>query len=77
MDKITRSIAIRLAVVLFFVMGLVGWMSGHEPAVCAWRAFVGAFIIYLTLRVAGNLVVRMLLEAMARQQVRRDQKQVG
>ena len=77
MDKIIRSIAIRLAVLLFFIMGLAGWLSGHEPAVCAQRALTGAAVLYVALRVAGNLVTRVLLEAMARDHARREQKNIG
>jgi len=71
MDKATRAIAVRLSVLLFFIMALTGWLYGQEPVVCAWRAMIGATALYLVVRIAGNLVVRMLLEAMAQDQARR------
>ena len=74
MDKTTRAIAIRLSVMLFFIMALTGWFCGHEPAVCAARAVIGAATLYLVVRIAGNLVVRMLIEAMAKDQARRADK---
>jgi hypothetical protein len=74
MDKTTRKIAVRLAVALFFVMALVGWISGHEPAEIARRAAIGAVALYLVAQIAGNLAMRVLLEAMARDQARRQQQ---
>lgn len=64
MDKTTRQVAVILAALVFFVMALAGWLSGHEPAVCARRGMIGAVILYLTVRVAGNLVLRILVAAM-------------
>lgn len=60
---------------LFFIMALTGWLCGLEPVVCAWRAFIGAITLYLVVRIAGNLVVRILLDAMARDQARRRTKE--
>lgn len=74
MDKTTRAIAIRLSVLLFFIMALTGWCCGHEPAVCTARAVIGAATLYLIVRIAGNLVVRMLIETMADEQARRVDK---
>ncbi len=71
MDKTVKRIAAAAAIVLFFVMAFTGWFCGQEPAVCAWRAMLGAAAIYLTVSIAGNLVMRMLLEAIAQDQARR------
>lgn len=71
MDKTLRAIAIRLSAMLFFIMALTGWLCGHEPGVCAQRALIGAVALYLVVRIAGNLAVRILLEAMARDQAQR------
>ena len=74
MDKTLRTIAVQLAALLFFVMALTGWLYGHAPVVCAQRAFIGAAALYLLVRIAGNLAVRILVEAMAQDQMRRRQK---
>jgi hypothetical protein len=71
MDKTIRNIAIRVSVLLFFVMALVGWICGHEPVVCTQRALIGATALYLTVRIAGNLIMRILVDAMAREQALR------
>ena len=71
MDKTIRNIAMRLSVLLFFIMALAGWLSGQEPIVCTQRALIGAATLYLAVRIAGNLIVRILIEAMAQDQARR------
>ena len=37
MQKMIKCLAGTVAVGLFFIMALVGWSSGHEPATCAYR----------------------------------------
>lgn len=74
MDKTLRALSIRLSAALFFVMAMVGWLNGHDPAVCAYRAFIGAIVLYGVVRIAGNLAVRILLDAMAQDQARRHNK---
>ncbi|HDS85556.1 MAG TPA: hypothetical protein ENN97_10230 [Phycisphaerales bacterium] len=71
MDKTIRNIAIRLSAMLFFVMALIGWLSGLEPMVCTQRALIGAAALYLTVCIAGNLIVRILVDAMAQDRARR------
>jgi hypothetical protein len=60
----TRSIAVSISVVCFFVLSLIGWMSGLPPFVCCKRAIAGAVIVYIT----GSLMIRainaILIDAM-------------
>jgi hypothetical protein len=60
----TRSIAISISVVCFFVLSLIGWMSSLSPYVCCKRAIAGAVIVYI----AGSLMIRainaILIDAM-------------
>ena len=49
-----RSIAVSIAVVCFFSVSLIGWISGHSPDTCSKRALVGAVIGYI----AGIWVVK-------------------
>ena len=74
MDKTLRALSVRLSAALFFVMALAGWLNGHDPAVCAYRAFIGAIVLYAVVRIAGNLAVRILLDAMVQDQSRRQKK---
>ncbi len=51
-----RSTAVSAAVICFFVMSLVGSVSGLTPFVCCKRALIGAVLAYL----AGCWAVRAI-----------------
>jgi len=64
MTKIIRSIAVYFAVMIFFVMSLVGWFSGCSPATCCNRALTGAVVTYIAVSWAGTLVYKIMLDAL-------------
>jgi hypothetical protein len=68
-----KCVAVQMAVLLFFVMGIVGWLSGLSPETITGRALGGALAIYVLIRTAGKLVVRLLLRALVNEQIRRRQ----
>lgn len=75
LNQSIQRTAVRIAVLLFFVMAVVGWLSGLEPATCASRALMGAVVVFFTVRLAGKLVIRVLVGALVEDQVRRRQQQ--
>jgi hypothetical protein len=66
MDKTLKNIAWRCTLAVFFLMTLVGWLCGQEPAVCAWRGLCGAVMMYVVVRVAGTIIFGIVIDAMAR-----------
>ncbi|MCE5186607.1 MAG: hypothetical protein LLF76_10830 [Planctomycetaceae bacterium] len=70
LNQCINRIAIRMAVLLFFIMAVVGWACGLEPASCASRAIAGAAAIYVVIRIAGQMVVRILIGSLVDEQVR-------
>jgi len=58
-----RRAAAILAVVAFFGMAVIGAASGAPPFTCAVRALAGAAITYVLMRVAGRIVVNILVDA--------------
>jgi hypothetical protein len=44
----------------------VGTACGQEPLTCAIRAAVGAVALYVTLRLAGGVAFRILVDAVVR-----------
>ena len=64
-----RSIAVNIAVICFFILSLIGWISGLSSFVCCKRALIGALIAYM----AGNWAVKainaILIHAMIENQV--------
>jgi len=50
----TRPIAVTIAVICFFSLGLVAWFNGLLPFACCKRAVLGAIFAYI----AGTLAVK-------------------
>jgi hypothetical protein len=72
-SKNSHQLAVQIAVLLCFVMGGIGWACGLEPATCASRAALGAAAAYGLIRLAGKLVVKVLVGALVEDQIRRKQ----
>lgn len=51
-----RSIGVGIAVIFFFVISLIGWISGLSPFTCCKRALVGTALAYI----AGTLAVKAI-----------------
>ncbi|MBE0534917.1 MAG: hypothetical protein IH624_04545 [Phycisphaerae bacterium] len=71
MTKTIRSVAVYFAVMIFFIMSLVGWFSGCSPATCCNRAFTGAVITYLAVSWAGRVVLKIMLDALISNRARK------
>jgi hypothetical protein len=59
-----RSIAVSVAVMSFFGLGFVGWVSGHPPFTCCKRALAGAMIAYIAAILVVKAVNAILIHAM-------------
>jgi uncharacterized protein YqgC (DUF456 family) len=68
-----RSIAVSIAVVCFFSVSLIAWISGHSPDTCSKRALVGAVIGYI----AGIWVVKavnaIFISAMVTEEINQEE----
>jgi hypothetical protein len=71
-----RSIAIKIAVTCFFVLGFITRMSGLSSTVCCKRALIGALIAYFAGAWATKGINAILVRAMIENQVNRDQYSV-
>lgn len=65
----TRSIAVNIAVVCFFILSLVGWASGLTPDVCCKRALIGAVLAYIAGVLAVKAINAVLIHAMITNQI--------
>lgn len=74
MERHIRTAAIRLAVLLFFVMAVAGWLWGCSPAVCATRALGGAVVMYAVVQIAGRIIVKILIDAVVDSQIQKQAK---
>ena len=68
-----RSIAVKTAVICFFVMSLIGWASGLVPFVCCKRALIGAVLVYMGASWAVKAINVILVNAIADQMGRQDE----
>ena len=59
-----RSIAVSIAVICFFVISLVGWITGLSPFTCCKRALAAAAITYLAAALAVKAINAILINAM-------------
>mgnify|MGYP006288078597 CR=1 FL=1 len=59
-----RRIAVRIAVVGFFVLAAVGWACGRSPLTCATRAVIGAVILFVLTRISVRVLTAALADAM-------------
>jgi hypothetical protein len=55
-----KVVCIRAAVLCFFAVGVIGWLSGLDPAVCCKRA-AAAMLIGYTAAAAGVKFLNFIL----------------
>ncbi|MCE5326296.1 MAG: hypothetical protein LLG01_07750 [Planctomycetaceae bacterium] len=61
-----RQLALAAAAMMVFVLAGVGWAAGVPMWTCSVRCLGGGAMIYVLMRLVGNLAVRMLAEAATR-----------
>ncbi len=66
-----RSIAVSIAVICFFCLGIVAWVSGLAPFICCKRAMAGAVIAYIAAVCAVRVINAILTSAMITSQIKR------
>jgi len=59
-----RSIAVGVAVLCFFGVGIVGTLTGLTPYICCKRALLGTTVGYLTAGAAVRAVNAIVTQAM-------------
>jgi len=73
MHKSIRSIAMRFALLMFFVMAVVGWFCGQSPPTCCRRAILGAIATYICISIAANMIVKIVINQMIRSKLAENQ----
>ena len=69
-----RSIAISVAVMFFFILGLVGWFGGLSPFTCCKRSVIGAMAAYIAASYAVKVINAVLLNAIIQRQLKEQQE---
>jgi hypothetical protein len=64
-----RPIAVSIAVICFFGISFIGWISGLSPFTCCKRALGGAAIAYIAGTLAVKAINGILINAMITNQM--------
>jgi len=69
-----RSIATSIAVMAFFGLAIVGWISKLSPFTCCKRALAGAAIAYIAAALAVKAINAILIHAIITNQMNKQKK---
>jgi len=69
-----RPIALNFAVICFFGISFVTWLSGLAMFTCCKRAVAGAVLAYVTAALAVKSINAILISAMVENQMRRQKE---
>jgi len=72
-----RAIAVKIAVISFFAVAIIGRTSGLTPLACSKRAMVGAIFAYIATVFAVKAVNAILINAMVEKQLERQKEKSG
>ena len=72
-----RSIAVSIAVICFFGLSFIGWISGLSPFTCCKRALVGAVVSYIAVSLAVKVINAILTNAMIMSRMSHGDRQAG
>jgi hypothetical protein len=67
-----RPIAVSLAVLCFFAIGIVGSVGGLSPYTCCKRGVLGAVVAYLVTAYAVRAINAILTHAMITDRIRKE-----
>ncbi|MHC4122678.1 MAG: hypothetical protein ACYSSI_03820 [Planctomycetota bacterium] len=72
-----RSISASTAVVCFFTVSLIGWISGLSPFTCCKRALTAAFVVYVIAALAIKAINIILINAMINSQMNQQKENIS
>jgi hypothetical protein len=72
-----RSVAVRVAVLCFFAISIVGSLCGLAPYTCCKRALLGAGAAYLGAGAVVRAINAILTQAMIADQVDKSKEDLG
>ncbi len=58
-----RHVSFMAAIIGFFVLAAIGWLHDVPTWLCSVRSIAGAFVVYVTLQLAGRLTAAILASA--------------
>ena len=72
-----RSISVSVAVICFFGIAVIGWISGLLPFTCCKRALAAAIIVYIAASLAVKAINAILINAIIKDQMNQQKGKVN
>lgn len=72
-----RSISVSAAVICFFGIAVIGWISGLSPFTCCKRAVTAAIVVYAAAVLAAKAINTILINAMIKSQTNRQKEKTS
>jgi len=72
-----RSISVSVAVICFFGIAVVGWISDLSPFTCCKRALTAAIVAYLVMIWAVKTINNILIDAMIKSQINQQKEKAS
>ena len=69
-----KRVAVSIAVAGFFVLAFIGWASGLPPEQCALKASLGAVALFVLARIAGAVIVDLMVATIVQSVTGRDEE---
>lgn len=73
MNFSVKAIALKAAVIMFFVMCFIGHYRKHESDVCCQRALIGALIVYALIAFTGKMIFSFIVDVLAKEKTQQMQ----
>ncbi len=70
---IVKSISVKVAVICFFGIAVVGWLGSLSPFTCCKRAMIAAVVAYAATALAVKAINSILISAMTKSQMDRQE----
>ncbi len=69
-----RSISVKVAVICFFGIAVVGWIGNLSPFTCCKRAMIAAVVAYAATVLTVKAINSILISAMTKSQMDRQEE---
>lgn len=68
-----KQLAATFAIICFFILAFVGWAKDVPVFICGMRAVVGAVVMYVVIKLAGETAITIIVSTVTGSDVSQDQ----
>ena len=63
------TIAAEIAVLVFFITAIIGWLNNLSPSTCAVRSIIVSVVIYYIVKIAIRLITGILIDHVVKSKI--------